>query len=145
MINTENQPFENFDIILPEKKFNLDFLYIKIFSNKKQIILFIVVIIIALIITHFVIIIYGNNSFKSVGQNYLSELKKSNHTKIELEILYNELKTINNETEILKINKEKNIIKLKELFNETLKEYSKFEKKLNDLITEYNNKLEKKT
>jgi hypothetical protein len=58
MINQENQPFENFDILLPEKKFNLDFLYIKIFSNKKQIILFIFVFIIALIIIHFVIIIY---------------------------------------------------------------------------------------
>ena len=101
MINTENQPFENFDIILPEKKFNLDFLYIKIFSNKKQIILFIVVIIIALIITHFVIIIYGNNSLKSVNQKYLSEIKKSNHTKNELEILYSELNKINNENEIL--------------------------------------------
>jgi len=145
MINQENQPFENFDILLPEKKFNLDFLYIKIFSNKKQIILFIFVFIIALIIIHFVIIIYGNNSLNSIYQNYLSEFKKSNHTKFELEILYNELNKINNETEILKINKEKNIIKLKEIFNETLKEYSKLEKHLNDLITEYNNKLEKKS
>ena len=145
MINQENQPFENFDILLPEKKFNLDFLYIKIFSNKKQIILFIFVFIIALIIIDFVIIIYGNNSLNSIYQNYLSEFKKSNHTKIELEILYNELNKINNETEILKINKEKNIIKLKEIFNETLKEYSKLEKNLNDLITEYNNKLEKKS
>ena len=143
MINSENQPFENFDIILPEKKFNLDFLYIKIFSNKKQIILFIFVFIITLVITHFVIIIYGNNSLKSVNQNYLSEIKKSNHTKIELEILYSELNKINNETEILNLNKEKNIIKLKETFNETLKEYSKLEKILNDLIIEYNNKLEK--
>ena len=145
MINSENQPFENFDIILPEKKFNLDFLYMKIFANKKQIFLFIFFFIITLVITHFVIIIYGNNSLKSVNQKYLSEIKKSNHTKNELEILYNELNKINNENEILFLNKEKNIIKLKETFNETLKEYSKLEKILNDLIIEYNNKLEKKS
>ena len=145
MINTENQPFENFDIILPEKKFNLDFLYMKIFANKKQIFLFIFFFIITLVITHFVIIIYGNNSLKSVNQKYLSEIKKSNHTKNELEILYSELNKINNENEILFLNKEKNIIKLKETFNETLKEYSKLEKILNDLIIEYNNKLEKKS
>jgi len=145
MINSENQPFENFDIILPEKKFNLDFLYMKIFANKKQIFLFIFLFIITLVITHFVIIIYGNNSLKSVNQKYLSEIKKSNHTKNELEILYSELNKINNENEILFLNKEKNIIKLKETFNETLKEYSKLEKILNDLIIEYNNKLEKKS
>ena len=29
MINQENQPFENFDILLPEKKFNLDFFIYK--------------------------------------------------------------------------------------------------------------------
>ena len=145
MINSENQPFENFDIILPEKKFNFDFLYMKIFANKKQIFLFIFLFIITLVITHFVIIIYGNNSLKSVNQKYLSEIKKSNHTKNELEILYSELNKINNENEILFLNKEKNIIKLKETFNETLKEYSKLEKILNDLIIEYNNKLEKKS
>ena len=145
MINSENQPFENFDIILPEKKFNLDFLYMKIFANKKQIFLFIFLFIITLVITHFVIIIYGNNSLKSVNQKYLSEIKKSNHTKNELEILYSELNKINNENEIFFLNKEKNIIKLKETFNETLKEYSKLEKILNDLIIEYNNKLEKKS
>ena len=145
MINSDNQPFENFDINLPEKKVNLSVLYMKIFSNKKQIILYISLIIISLILIHFIILYVGNRKLISINEDYLIDFKNTKFNKNELEKQYKDIKTLVNENEILQVIKEKNISKLKKTFTEKLEEYNNLEKIFNDLLIEYNKKKEKKT